>query len=412
MAISSEKTVVIVGGGQAGAQTAISLRQGGFEGRIRIIGDEPVIPYQRPPLSKGYMKGDLAEERLYLKPAAWYQDNNVELQLGAPVLRIDRNARFLELADNKTVSFHTLVLATGSSPIRLNIPGADLANVFELRTLTDIQHIRPQMIDGRKLVVVGGGYIGLEAAAVGRQMGLDVTVLEREQRVLSRVAGAQLSAFFERAHADRGVTILTGVTVDGLIGEAGAVRAVSVAGGQRIGADVVLMGVGIRPNDSLASDAGLKCADGVVVDENMRTSDPAIFAVGDCVRRPLGHFGRAGRLESVHNAIEGGKIAAAAILGLPRPNEDVPWFWSDQFDLKLQIAGLSQGHDQIVVRGGGDDSLAVFYLREGQLICVDAVNRPQEYLAGKKMISVGAHPDPDALSDDQTSMKDIMAATL
>ena len=375
------------------------------------MGDEPVLPYQRPPLSKAYMKGEFAEERLFFKPSAWYEDNNVELILSTRAVRIDRTAQIVELEHGATLNYDALILCTGSRPRPLPVKGADLEGVHDLRGLADVDRIQPQMVDGRRLVIVGAGYIGLEAAAVARQMGLEVTVLEMADRVLARVTSPVMSEFYEKEHRAQGVTILTGAHLDHLDGQDGHVRAAVLADGTSIPADMVLVGIGILPNLELAADAGLTIDNGIATDCDARTSDPRIFAAGDCTSRPLVHHGRTGRLESVHNAIEQGKLAAAAILGKPRPPEDCPWFWSDQYDLKLQIAGLNQGYDQIVVRGNPDErKFAAFYLRNGTLIAVDAVNSPPEFLASKKLIMTGTKVAPDMLKDTSISMKDIAAA--
>jgi len=411
--LTSASRIVVIGGGQAGAQALQSLRQGGYAGALTLVGDEPALPYQRPPLSKAYMKGEMAEERLYFRPAPWYQDQNIEVILSTPAKRIDRVNRKVELAHGGQLDYDALIIATGSRPRVLPTKGATLHGVHDLRDLSDVERIRPNMIAGRKMVIIGAGYIGLEAAAVARQMGLDVTVLEMAPRVLARVTSPVMSEFFETEHRAQGVQILTGARLDHLNGEDNNVTAAILADGTRIEADIVLVGIGILPNEELAKDAGIACNNGILVDRDARTSDPRVFAAGDCASRPLVHYGRSGRLESVHNAIEQGKLAAAAILGKQRPAEDCPWFWSDQYDLKLQIAGLSQDYDEIVVRGDPKDrKFAAFYLRNGTLIAVDAINSPPEFLASKKLIMSGAKLAPDVLGDTSISMKDIAAAAL
>ena len=293
------------------------------------------------------------------------------------------------------------------------IEGADLEHVYALRGLADVERIRPQMVAGRSILIVGAGYIGLEAAAVAQQMGLKTTVLEMAPRVLARVTSPVMSEFYETEHRRQGVDIRTITSLSKLEGKDGAVTAAVLSDGTRLDADIVLVGIGILPNEELAKDAGIACNNGILVNRDARTSDPRIFAAGDCASRPLVHFGRAGRLESVHNAIEQGKLAAAAILGKPRPNEDCPWFWSDQYDLKLQIAGLSAGYDQIVVRGSPEDrKFAAFYLKNGTLIAVDAINSPPEFLASKKLIMSGAKLSADILADTSISMKEIATNTV
>ncbi|MFN7178017.1 NAD(P)/FAD-dependent oxidoreductase [Hyphomonas sp.] len=410
MASGEVRRIVIAGAGQAAAQALQSLRQGGFDGSLTLVGEETALPYQRPPLSKAYMKGEFEEERLYFKPAAWYEDQKVEVLLGTRATRIDRAAKTLHLGHGATLPYDALIIATGSRPRPLPCKGADLQGVHDLRTLADVERIRPQMVEGRNMVIIGAGYIGLEAAAVARQMGLNVTVLEMAPRVLARVTSPVLSEFYTAEHRRQGVTILTSTQLSHLEGKDGVVTGAVLADGMVLPADIVLSGIGILPNDELAKDSGIACSNGILVDRDARTSDPAIFAAGDCASRPLVHYGRDGRLESVHNAIEQGKLAAAAILGLPRPAEDCPWFWSDQYDLKLQIAGLSQGYDTHVIRGDpAARKFAVFYLRNETLIAVDAVNSPPEFLASKKLIMSGAKLAPGKLGDTSTPMKDIAA---
>jgi 3-phenylpropionate/trans-cinnamate dioxygenase ferredoxin reductase subunit len=411
--LSGATRIVIIGGGQAGAQALQSLRQGGYAGALTLVGDEAALPYQRPPLSKAYMKGEFTEERLYFRPESWYQDQNIDVILSTRATAIDRANCKVTLAHGGQLDYDALIIATGSRPRTLPAKGADLKGVHDLRDLSDVERIRPNMISGNRMVIVGAGYIGLEAAAVARQMGLDVTVLEMAPRVLARVTSPVMSEFFEHEHRAQGVHILTGARLDHLDGTDGQLAAAVLADGTRIEADIALVGIGILPNEELAKDAGIACNNGILVDRDARTSDPRIFAAGDCASRPLVHYGRSGRLESVHNAIEQGKLAAAAILGKPRPTEDCPWFWSDQYDLKLQIAGLSQDYDELVVRGDpADRKFSVFYLRAGTLIAVDAINSPAEFVASKKLIMSGAKLAPDALSDTSTPMKDIAAAAL
>lgn len=404
--------VVIIGAGQAGGQAAYSLRLGGYEGAITIIGEEPQPPYQRPPLSKAYFKGELEADRLYLKPLEYYAEHQIELLTGVRATRIDLDARNVELDSGAAVKWDRLVIATGSRPRRLPVEGAELAGVLELRTLSDVDQLKAAAHADARLVVVGAGYIGLEAAAVASQLKMKVTVLEAMPQVLSRVAGPEIGQFYNRIHRAAGVDIRTGARLQGFVG-AGHVTGVTVEGGEVIPADLVLVGVGVLPNMELAADAGLVCGNGIVVDEQMRTSDPNVYAIGDVAWRPLVHYGREGRLESVHNAIEGGKIVAASILGAPMPNLEVPWFWSDQYDLKLQTAGLWTGADERIVRGDPQTrSFAVFYLKEGRVIAVDAVNAAPEYIVGKKLVAAQATVAPGELADKSISMKDIGARAL
>ena len=401
--------VVIIGAGQAGGQAAYSLRLGGFAGEITLVGDEPAPPYQRPPLSKAYLKGELEAERLFLKPVDYYAEHDVDLITGDAASAIRLGDHEVTLAGGRTLAWDRLVIATGARPRKLALPGADLQGVSELRTLADVDRIRTAAVAGARLVVVGAGYIGLEAAAVGAQLGMKVTVLEALPQVLSRVAGPEIGAFYTRVHREAGTDVRLGVRIEGFEG-IGSVSGVRLAGGEIVPADFVLVGVGVLPNLELAREAGLVCGNGIVVDAAMRTSHPDVFAVGDVAWRPLVHYGREGRLESVHNAIEGGKLAAAAIMGLPPPPIEVPWFWSDQFDLKLQTVGLWTGADETVVRGDpGTRAFAVFYLKEGRVIAVDAVNSPPEFVVGKKLVAAKAKVAPGELVDKSISMKDIGA---
>jgi 3-phenylpropionate/trans-cinnamate dioxygenase ferredoxin reductase subunit len=401
--------VVIIGAGQAGGQTAYSLRQGGFAGEITIVGDESAPPYQRPPLSKAYFKGEMDAERLFLKPLDYYAEHRIDLITGEAATAIDLAAKQVSLAGGRVLGWDKLVIATGARPRKLSLPGSDLDNITELRTLADVDQLKKLATPGARMVVIGAGYIGLEAAAVGVQLGLKVTVLEAMQQVLSRVAGPEIGAFYTRIHREAGTDVRLGARIDGFEG-VGSVTGVRLGDGEILPADLVLVGVGVLPNMEIALEAGLVCGNGIVVDGAMRTSHPDVFAVGDIAWRPLVHYGREGRLESVHNAIEGGKLAAAAILGTTLPPVEAPWFWSDQFDLKLQTAGLWTGADQRVVRGDPSSrAFAVFYLKEGRLIAVDAVNSAPEFIVGKKLVAAKAKVAPAELADKSISMKDIGA---
>jgi 3-phenylpropionate/trans-cinnamate dioxygenase ferredoxin reductase subunit len=405
----SPQRIVIIGAGQAGGQAAYSLRLGGFAGQITIVGDEPAPPYQRPPLSKAYLKGEMDAERLFLKPLDYYVEHRIELVTSEAATAIDLLARTVALSGGRQLSWDRLVIATGARPRKLSLAGAELQGVSELRTLADVDRIKQAAVAGARLVVVGAGYIGLEAAAVGAQLGMKVTVLEAMPQVLSRVAGPEIGAFYTRVHREAGTDIRLGARIEAFEG-IGSVSGVRLADGEIIPADFVLVGVGVLPNMELALAAGLTCGNGIVVDAQMRTSHPDVFAAGDVAWRPLVHFDREGRLESVHNAIEGGKLAAAAILGAAQPAIEAPWFWSDQFDLKLQTAGLWTGADETVVRGDpGTRAFAVFYLKEGRLIAVDAVNSAPEYIVGKKLVAAKAKVAPAELVDKSISMKDIGA---
>ena len=404
--------IAIIGAGQAGGQAAYSLRLAGYEGAITLIGDEPAPPYQRPPLSKAYFKGEMEAERLFLKPLEYYAEHNIDLITGKAATAIDLQAKQVEIEAGASVPWDKLVIATGARPRKLAVEGSHLRNITELRTVADVDDLKTIAVPGARLVVVGAGYIGLEAAAVGSQLGLKVTVLEAMPQVLSRVAGPEIGAFYTHIHRAAGTDIRLGARLEAFEG-LGQVTGVRLHGGEIVPADLVLVGVGVLPNLELALEAGLVCGNGIVVDADMRTSHPDVFAAGDVAWRPLVHYGREGRLESVHNAIEGGKLAAAAMLGLAAPALDVPWFWSDQFDLKLQTAGLWTGADETIVRGDPQTrAFAVFYLKEGRVIAVDAVNSAPEYIVGKKLVASQARVAPGELVDKSISMKDIGARAL
>lgn len=405
------RRVIIIGAGQAGGETAQRLRQGGFEGEITLIGEEPYAPYQRPPLSKQYLAGELSIDRVLLRPAEVYVHENVAWLKSTRAVWIDRANRRVRLEGGRELSYDALVLATGARPRRLPLAGADLAGVHVLRTAEDVDAIRPAFTPGAKLVVVGAGYIGLEVAAVARKLGLDVTVVESAVRPLARVTSPEVAGFFLDEHTAKGVRFVLGGEC-ALIKGVDRVRGVGLADGQEIPADIVIAGIGVTPEVSLAQHSGLTVENGVVTNRECRTSDPAIFAIGDCASRPMAHYGnRMVRLESVHNAVEGAKFAAAAILGQAPPAEETPWFWSDQYDLKLQIAGLFNGYDHIVLRGAmADRAFAVFYYEGERLIAVDAINRPGEFLGAKMLIQKGLTIAPDVLADNSRSMKELVAS--
>lgn len=400
--------VIIVGAGHAAGQAVASLRNEGYEGSITLIGDEPYIPYQRPPLSKKFLAGELDIERVYFKPVAFYEKSNAEILLSTRVVKIERAEKQVHLDDGTTRAYDRLILATGSRVRELTIPGADLDDVFYLRTIADVETIQAKFNQGGKMVIVGGGYIGLEIAAVAVKRGLDVTVLEMAPRVLARVVDPIISTFYTKMHTQEGVKIETGVAVSSFEGE-GKVERIVCADGTKFDADFVVVGVGIIPNVELAQEAGLEVENGIVVDELCRTDDPDIYAIGDCTNHPNELLGHRLRLESVHNALEQGKTAAAHICGKEKPYAQIPWFWSDQYDLKLQIAGLSGGYDEAVVRGNpeADRSFAVFYLREGVMIACDAINRAPEHMMSRRLIAAKAKIPAARLADESIKMKDM-----
>lgn len=397
---------IVVGAGHCAGQIAAGLRQQGFDGDLVIIGDEPHIPYQRPPLSKRFLAGALPLERVYLRPAKFYRDNNIELLLSTPVVALQPREHRVVLADGAHRRYDKLLLATGSAPRRLKVPGDHLPGVCYLRNIADVERIRAYLQTGKSLVVIGGGYIGLEVSAVGIERGMRVTLLEVADRVLSRVTAPAMSRFFEQLHRQRGVAIRCNTRVVRFEGR-DRVETV-VCDDSRIEADLVIIGIGIVPNVALAEAAGLPCDNGILVDEYCRTADESIFAAGDCTNHPNPLLGRRLRLESVQNAVEQGKSAAANLCGKGEPYAEIPWFWSDQYDVKLQIVGLAQDYDQIVQRGSMDEqSFSLFYLKQGAVIAVDAVNNPREYMAGKKLVRQKSRISAERLADTAISMQEM-----
>jgi len=420
--------IAIVGAGQAAAQAAETLSKRGYAGAITLIGDEELLPYQRPPLSKKYLAGTFERDRLLFRHAAHYAEHGVELRLGTSAVRIDRARRSIELGDGSTVEYDRLLLATGSRPRPLPLPGAGLAGVHYLRSVADVDRLRAEVGVGRRAVIIGGGYIGLEVAATCREAGVVITVLESAARVMARVVAPAVSQFYEAEHARHGVDIRCGAQLHSLVPgrETGItshaedpqvipvsrpgtqrVAAVRLADGTEIPADFVLAAVGVEPVDALAREAGLDCDNGIVVDEFCRTSDPHIWAAGDCTRHPSLHYGMRVRLESVDNAFEQGTSAALNMLGLTTVHDKVPWFWSDQFDLKMIIVGLATGHDEIILRGDpASRSFSVCYLKSGELIAVETVNQTKDQIAARKMIPARARPDRAKLADPAVPLKE------
>lgn len=404
------KRVIIIGAGQAGGEAAQRLRQSGFAGDILLIGEEPLPPYQRPPLSKAYLAGKLDTDRLMLRPASVYAEENITLLSSVRAVWIDRANRKVRIEGGRELPYDALVLATGARPRKLPLVGADLDGVFLFRTASDVDAIRPRLTPGARLNVIGAGFIGLEVAAVARQLALEVTVVETAMRPLARVTSPEVAGFFLDEHTRQGVRFVLGGQ-PALIKGRERVTGVALTDGAELPADIVIAGIGITPETTLAQHCGLEVDNGVITDAQCRTSDPHIFAIGDCAARPMTHYhNRICRLESVHNAVEGGKIAAAAIMGQTHAVE-APWFWSDQYDLKLQIAGLFQGYDHVVFRGVmADRSFAAFYYKGDRLIAVDAVNRPGEYLGAKMLIQTGRTLAPEAIIDETRPMKDLVAS--
>ncbi|QYF86146.1 NAD(P)/FAD-dependent oxidoreductase [Brevundimonas sp. PAMC22021] len=398
--------VVIIGAGHAGGSAAAFLRQYGLEGDIVLAGEEAAPPYQRPPLSKAWLKGEADLDALLLRPESFYAEHRIDFRRSVTAVSIDAEAKSVAFADGAREAYDILILATGSTARKLPVPGGDHPELLELRTLRDAERLKAVLGPGKRLAVVGGGYVGLEAAASARALGAQAVVIEREPRVLARVASQTLSDFFTARHRAEGVDIRTGVEVTAV-----ASHGVTLADGSEIAADAVLIGIGAVACDALAISAGLACDNGVVVDEQARTTDPAIFAIGDMTRRPIPALGGVSwRLESVPNALEQAKQAAAAIVGRPAPAPEAPWFWSDQYDLKLQIAGLPLNADRQIVRGDpGTSTFAVFHLSGARIVCVEAVNAPPEFMAGKQLIGKHAAVDPARLADPSVSMKSVAA---
>ena len=378
---------VIVGASHAGAQLAANLRREGWSGEVVLIGDEGGLPYHRPPLSKGYLAGKNGLDDLLIRGADFYEKQNIRL-LNATVEAIHRCAKRVSLSTGDTLAYTKLALCTGARPRRLTTPGVDLPGIHYLRTAADVELIRAAATPGRRVVIVGGGYIGLETAASLCSLGLNVTVLEATERVLERVTAPEVSAFYTRIHRGEGVEIRTHALVEAFSGN-GGVQEVVLADGELIPADLVIVGVGVVPNTELASAAGLSVDNGIVIDDQARTDDPDIVAAGDCTSHTMARYGSRIRLESVSSAGEQAKIAAATICGKHRSIAALPWFWSDQYDLKLQIAGLNAGYDEVLLSGdpSRDRDFSCFYFHDSQLIAADCVNRPRDFMSSKRAIS-------------------------
>ena len=401
--------LVIVGAGQAAFALAAKLRMLKDERPITMLGTEPILPYQRPPLSKKYLLGEMSFDRLLFRPEAWYGENGVEIRLSTPVEAIDRKTRSVRLFDGSAIDYETLAIATGASPRRLPAAiGGDLEGVFTVRDKADADRLAIEMKPGHRLLIVGGGYIGLEAAAVARKLGLDVTVIEMADRILSRVAARETADAIRAIHQAEGVRILEKTGLTRLIGEDGRVKAAELSDGDVIDADMVIVGIGVTPNDQLAADAGLEVQNGIVVDAFGRTTDPAIFAMGDCAVQEW--RGQKVRLESVQNAVDQAEAIAAILAGGADPYRPKPWFWSDQYDVKLQIAGFNLGYDQTVMRPGSrEGSLSIWYFRGNEFIAVDAINDAKAYVTGKKLLEMGRPVDRAAVADPAVDLKSLIA---
>lgn len=403
-----QESIIVVGGGHAGAQAVDSLRRDGFAGRLLLVAAEPLLPYQRPPLSKKFLAGEFEADRLPIRHAPYYETIHCELLLGNPAVAIDTAGHKLALADGTTFEYSKLLLATGGYARPLPVPGADLDGVHVLRTMADVNAIRARIVPGLRVAIVGAGYIGLECAATLRKLGVEVTVIEMMDRVMSRVVAPEMSRFYHKEHVSHGVTVLTGKRVGAFAGS-GRIAAAECTDGTRVPAELAIVGIGLVPDTALAADAGLACDDGITVDEHCRTSDPDIYAIGDCCNHPSPRYGRRIRLESVDNAFEQAKTAAANICGKPTVHDKVPWFWSDQYELKLQIVGLSQHYDNVVLRGEPDSrAFSCCYLRDGELIALDAVNHGKDFMAARKLIAERARPNMARLADPAVALRDTL----
>ena len=404
--------VVIVGAGHGGAQCAIALRQSGFEGTVTMIGRESEPPYERPPLSKEYFAREKTFDRLYIRPLQFWEEKQIDLRLATEVTKVDPATKTLTLSDGTHFTYGKLVWATGGDPRKLTCPGANLSGVHAVRTREDCDQLMGEIDGGVKnIVVIGGGYIGLEAAAVLTKLGCKVTLLEALPRVLARVAGPELSAFYEKEHRDHGVDLRTGVAVESLEGE-GRVSGVKLADGTVIPADAVIVGIGIIAAVAPLILAGAAGGNGVDIDEFCRTSLPDVYAIGDCAAFACDYAeGTVMRVESVQNANDQGTCVAKGICGDEQPYHAFPWFWSNQYDLRLQTAGLSVGYDHTVLRGNPDErSFSVIYLKGGRMIALDCVNMVKDYVQGRKLVEAGVHPDLALLADAGVALKELMPA--
>ncbi len=401
------KRTVIVGAGHSAGQAVASLRQKKYAGKIVLIGDEDHYPYQRPPLSKKFLAGELTAERLYVKPPAFYNDPDIDVRLNTRITKLDPANRKVIDASGRACDYDDLVIATGARVRKLDLPGSDLPGVHYLRTIQDATRMQSYLHKGARLVIIGGGYIGLEVAAVAAGLGLKVTVVEMAERVMSRVVSEDVSSFYEAEHRRHGVDLRLATGLSGFSGNE-TVEEVNLSDGSSISTDLVLIGIGVIPNVELAVDAGLHVDNGIRVDEYCKTSEPHIYAVGDCTSHPNSLLGRQLRLESVHNALEQAKTAASNICGDDLRYSQVPWFWSDQYDLKLQIAGISQGYDRTVLRGDpAERSFSCLYLKDGQFIAIDSINAPRDFMQSKQLIGNRAVISPDKLANTDIALKDM-----
>ena len=402
------KNLVIVGGGQSAAQCVLTLKRNDFKNKITLISEEKHIPYQRPPLSKEYLSDEVALERVYMKSKEFYDQNNVEIISSTKVIAIDRSKKSLTLSNTENLQYENLVLATGSRVRKLEVEGSHLSNINYLRTIEEADQLKKYFKLGKKLVVIGAGYIGLEVAAAAIKKGLGVTVIEMADRVMNRTVDPIISKYFDSLHRSKGAEIILNAALERFEGRK-QVEKVICSNGKILEADGVVVGVGIMPNQEIAKSAGLTCNNGIVVDEYGRTEDPFIFACGDCTNHPNPSLNKNLRLESVHNALEQAKTVAFSLIGKPKKYDQVPWFWSDQYEEKLQIVGLSEDHDEIVTRGSmAEGNFMLFYLKKGELIAINSVNNPKEFLISKKLVANKLKISSDVLCDQSTDLKNLL----
>lgn len=405
--MASRETFVLIGGGYASSRAADCLRQEGFDGRILIISEETHLPYSRPPLCKKALVAEVSITQLALRHSTFYERSKIELMLGKRVTLIDRAARRLKIDGSPSIDYDRLLIATGGRPRRLPIPGSDLGGIHVIRTYEDMTRLRSELTVGARLAIIGAGYIGLETAAAARNAGIDVTVIELSSRLMSRVVARATSEFFARAHLENGVKLMLHRSAKAFEGEGGRVSSVLLEDGQKVFADIALMAAGNVPEFKLAANAGLECEGGIVVDDRCRTSDPLIFAAGDCTRHPSVRYGRRIQLESVDNALEQARVAAAGMCGRRVRHAHVPWFWSDQYNFKLQIVGLSDGFDEMVIRGDPDKpGFSVYYLRGGEVLSMETVNNPREIVQVGRWIGAHAKVDAQILRDAASKLDD------
>ena len=402
------KNLVIVGGGQSAAQCVLTLRRNDFKAPITIISEEHHLPYQRPPLSKEYLAGEVSLDRVYMKSQDFFDQNNVVIKHSMKAISLDRESKTINLSNGDNIEYKNLVIATGSRVRELDVEGSHLKNINYLRTIDDSNDLKKYFKSGKKLVIIGAGYIGLEVAAAAVKKGLKVTVVEMADRVMNRTVDPVISEYFDNLHRNNGVEIFLESALERFEGKSG-VEKVICTNNKTVEADGVVVGVGILPNQEIAESAGLKCNNGILVDEYGRTEDPSIFACGDCTNHPNFYMKKNIRLESVHNALEQAKTVALSLMGKPEKYDQVPWFWSDQYDDKLQIVGLSGDHDEIVTRGSVEaGTFLLFYLKKGELIAVDSVNNPKDFLISKKLVANKLKISSDVLCDQSVDLKGLL----